>query len=58
MEERMRGRVRRISDELDLTIKNLSIKNNIKYIEASREISKLSSILRNNKNKIYKEIKF
>lgn len=50
------GRVRRISDELDRKLQDLAIKNNIKYIDASREMAKVSDKVKN--RRIFKEIKF
>lgn len=53
----MRGRVRRISDDLDNAIKEMASKNSMKYIEASKEMARLTNRVKS-KVKIYKEIRW
>lgn len=50
------SKIRRISYELDEQIQKIMKKNSIKYIDASKEIAKLTDKL--NGKKIFKEIKF
>ena len=51
------GRVVRISSDLDKAIRDMAIKNNMKYQEASRELAKLSLRIKN-RGRIFKEIRF
>ena len=51
------GKLMRISDELAEQIREVAKKNNMKLIQASREISMISKVKAQNR-KILKEIKF
>jgi len=51
-----RSRVQRISEELIKEIENVARKNNIKVIEASREVARI--VKRNKERKMFREIKF
>lgn len=51
------GRIRRISIELDDEILDLSKKNGLRFIDASREIAKATKGIKSN-NKILKEIRW
>lgn len=51
-----RSKIVRISSELDRQIKDIMNKNNMKYVDASKDIAKLAAKF--NGKSIFKEIKF
>jgi len=52
----MKTKVQRISEDLMTELKSIAIKNNIKIVEASKEVAKM---IKKNKNRTFiKEIKF
>ena len=56
MATKNRGIVRRISPDLDIQIRELTIKNNLKYVDGSKEAADLLKKLRG--KKLFKEINF
>lgn len=53
-----RTRISRVHIELYDAIKDFAIKNNIKFVEASREIAKIEKARRGKKYKLVEEIQF
>jgi len=51
-----KSRVSRISEELDLEIRNFALKNNVSFTQASQDLAKMMKKIKG--NKITKEIKF
>lgn len=51
-------KVVRISSDLDDFLRDFSIKNDMKYIDASKEVAKLNSKIKFNKSKLFKELRF
>lgn len=51
-----KGRVARVSVDLDSQIRELAKKNNLKYIEASEELARMTR--RFSGRKVFREIKF
>lgn len=48
----------RIGEELDKQIRLLMNKNNIGYVDASRELAKLTENLKGRRLKLFKEVQF